>query len=617
MSLNTVDGFRSLNKNIRASASRLDERKHHDSHLYDISLPLRSETDDEAVRANASICRKIVRKLSRSQDCYNPLPSVGTATVLRSKLETLEAQQEEAERERFERLRLSKIGADGLSAEQQEQELSDFYNLSNFRWPVRLSPLLRPTGDGPTQQVNTSECHSAVISETVSECARNYLCPNATLLDIRRRPPSRAEPHAAHKKLKNSNPMHGEHNVRDHEQTWNDRAFRLAMQAKRVSRSRRQQEFDMEKTLFDGQDQSSDDSDQEYRDVERDEWRGDDCTGRVYHVCRVLEQESANEGALTNLARLLRDLAAMAPQLSAADTGADRAVTELPSFTESADKKNSFISEYQCVSPKGVAQPSPLPRPVKIMQGPSVPAGILCQHLLARGKNHPDSSTSHTKEQYSEQSLDKNQIQGGIRSTKSHQQRQTDEDQPASAQYNPSAKTYGFHLPNTNSKINFYLLNSKKNDPSSAHEGVVTDTERWMLWSCIRLLHQRAQPLHPKHFLNAMLDLEKHKNFCRSPSVAGYASVMYAALGAPKALRLTARQEAKVSRWASRSTYLIRKRVMILRVVGVSQPTWADVNAGLANLNRAVPVPQFTLGDALTISIGEWREEEALDGPTD
>lgn len=131
---------------------------------------------------------------------------------------------------------------------------------------------------------------------------------------------------------------------------------------------------------------------------------------------------------------------------------------------------------------------------------------------------------------------------------------------------------------------------------------VLLGSERALLWDTLRCLHRHAEPLHPKRQLSAMHELSSHLSFRLSPSVAGYSQVMYAAMELSDLF--PHRQLMKLRRWANRSTYLVRRRVAVLREMGVGQPTWADVNAGVSGMNRNVPVPQFTLEDTLALVTG-------------
>jgi hypothetical protein len=124
----------------------------------------------------------------------------------------------------------------------------------------------------------------------------------------------------------------------------------------------------------------------------------------------------------------------------------------------------------------------------------------------------------------------------------------------------------------------------------------LTPSEQGLVWDCIRYTYRKAEPLHHKHWLSGMHHLADKADFANSPSVASFNHIIYAAMDV---VCLPERQRLKIRRWANRSTFLVRRRVAVLREIGVPQPTWRDVNASVGGLARAVPVPGYGLPDTV------------------
>lgn len=129
-----------------------------------------------------------------------------------------------------------------------------------------------------------------------------------------------------------------------------------------------------------------------------------------------------------------------------------------------------------------------------------------------------------------------------------------------------------------------------------------TNTEESILWNAIRMCYRRAEPLHSKHWLSSMQELQHEASFQSSPSVALFSQIIFAAM---ELANLNHRIHMKIRRWANRSTYLVRRRLAVLRELGILQPTWFQVHASVGKCDRDAPVPSYTLGDALALVCGD------------
>lgn len=145
---------------------------------------------------------------------------------------------------------------------------------------------------------------------------------------------------------------------------------------------------------------------------------------------------------------------------------------------------------------------------------------------------------------------------------------------------------------------------------------VLTPFERQMVWDAIRLFHRVSEPLHMKRWLSSLTTLLKLCSFEDQPSVAAYCQVMRAAL---EVSSLTPRQTEKVKRWANRSVFLVRRRMLVLQEMGIMEPTWKQLNVSVAGLSRDEAVPFLTLTDAaalLATAIEQrWSEQAGVDHP--
>jgi hypothetical protein len=127
-------------------------------------------------------------------------------------------------------------------------------------------------------------------------------------------------------------------------------------------------------------------------------------------------------------------------------------------------------------------------------------------------------------------------------------------------------------------------------------------TEQHLIWDTVRHCYHRAEPLHRKRWLQSLHELHEEGGFRVSPSVALFAQLVFAAV---EVVHLPEHVKRKLRRWANRSTYLVRRRVAVLRELGVHQPTWAQVKASVSGLDRHTAVPGYTLRDALLLVCGD------------
>jgi hypothetical protein len=126
----------------------------------------------------------------------------------------------------------------------------------------------------------------------------------------------------------------------------------------------------------------------------------------------------------------------------------------------------------------------------------------------------------------------------------------------------------------------------------------VTPTERAMIWDALRLAYRHAEPVHPKHWLTSLTRLTEEHSFMDRFSISTFSHIAYTAVMCLEDL-LTPRQYRKVTRWANRSTFLVRRRAIVLRELGVPQPTYAAVNVAAGGLSRCVPMELHDIESAV------------------
>ena len=69
---------------------------------------------------------------------------------------------------------------------------------------------------------------------------------------------------------------------------------------------------------------------------------------------------------------------------------------------------------------------------------------------------------------------------------------------------------------------------------------------------------------------------------------------------------------ARVGRWLRRSSLLVRRRAAVLRALGVSEPTWAQLHVSAGGADRRAKAPTLTIGDAAAANVALLASQQQL-----